>query len=180
MPYTFWSHGELLGESALDYVRVDPKLRTGDLHVTAKGLTIFDRISQTHADGYYAMKRLNAQEICDEDEEKTLRADFAAEDDQYEALALELRAPNGEVIPTEDIYMQDTEYLLAIGAEAEEENRVEDPALGESLEAEALQLVEELRAQIDEDHPPWAPQLPEREPVRFQIYVSLKDEWSIP
>ena len=45
MTYTLWSHGELLGESALDYVRVFPDLRTGDLYVTTKGRMLIERLT---------------------------------------------------------------------------------------------------------------------------------------
>jgi hypothetical protein len=57
MAYTLWSHGELLGESALDYVRVDPNLRTGDLQMTERGLIVIDRLTQVREDCYRSARR---------------------------------------------------------------------------------------------------------------------------
>lgn len=156
MTYTLWSHGELLGESALDYVRVFPLLRTGDLQVTPKGLIVLDRLSQTHADAYQTARRLNrekSQGTADASDEKALFADLAAEQDQYEPLVLELRAPNGAVIATEDIWVRDVEYLLAIGAEADEELPGVDAAPDDSLDADDVAAVEEMLERFEEDHP---------------------------
>jgi hypothetical protein len=185
MTYTLWSHGELLGESALDYVRVYPRLRTGDLQVTPKGLIVLDRLSQTHADAYQIVRRLNrekSQGTVDTSDEETLFADLAAERDQHAALALELRAPNGAVIETEDISVLDAEYLLAIGFEADEEDELTmvDDAPGESLDPDDAAVVEEMLEDFEQDHPHWLQPAPDREPVRFQISVTLKDEWVIP
>ena len=184
MTYTLWSHGELLGESELDYVRVIAELRMGDLQVTPKGLTVFERISQTHADGYYAMRKLNrdsaAGKVAEQDE-KTLHADLAAEADQYAALSLELRAPNGTVIPTEDIYVKDTEYLMAISREADAERELSpEDGSDEELDPEFLAAVEELREAFEEENESWLSEKPERPPVRFQLHVRLLDEWAIP
>lgn len=184
MTYTLWSHGELLGESELDYVRVFSHLRTGDLHVTQKGMVAFERLSQTHADSFYGMRRLNGERDrgpVDPSDEKTLLADMAAEQDQYDALALELRAPNGSVIATEHIHVTDTDYLLAIAREQDEEDELSaDGGPDDALVAEDLAALEEQLEELEEDYPPWAQPGPQREPARFQISVTLKDEWAIP
>ena len=179
--YTLWSHGELVGESALDYARAIDNLRSGDLHLTAKGLTLMERLSQTHADAYYTARRLR-NEAINESDMQSLEADLAAERDQYESLALELHASDGAVIPTEDIWVADTEYLLAIDAEREnrEEEALEEPGLDDVLDPDELRAFKEELAELQEDFPPWASHGPEREPVRFQIHVRLKSEWSIP
>jgi hypothetical protein len=184
MTYTLWSHGELLGESELDYVRVFSHLRTGDLHVTQKGMVAFERLSQTHADSFYGMRRLNGERergTVDSSDEKTLLADLAAEQDQYDALALEIRAPNGSVIATESIHVTDTDYLLAIAREQDEEDELSgDVAPEDVLEAEDLAALDQQLEELEEDDPPWAQPAPQREPARFQISVTLKDEWAIP
>ena len=184
MTYTLWSHGELLGESELDYVRVFSHLRTGDLQVTPKGLIAIERLTQTRADSYYATRRLNRERshgTIDPSDEKTLLADLAAEHDQHEALAFELHAPNGSVIPTESIFVTDTEYLLAIGREADEEDTSPPiDGLEGVLDADDLDALVDQLEEFEEDHPPWAQSATEREPARFQISVTLKDEWSIP
>jgi hypothetical protein len=112
---------------------------------------------------------------------KSLTADLAAERDQYEILALEVRASDGSVIPTEDVYIRDTEYLLAIAHESDEEDESPaDVALDDMLNPEDLKALEEQLIELREDFPPWASDVPEREPVRFQLYVRLQNEWSIP
>jgi len=184
MTYTLWSHGELLGESELDYVRVFPHLRTGDLQVTPKGLIAIERLTQTHADSYYATRRLNHERsrgTIEPSDEKTLFADLAAEHDQHEALALELQAPNGSVVATESIFITDTDYLLAIDSEREEEDASSPVVAPEDvLDSDDLAALELELEEFEEDHPPWAQPATEREPVRFQISVTLKDEWAIP
>ena len=178
--YTLWSHGELLGESALDYVRVIPDLRTGDLHLTSRGLTLLDRLAQTHADAYYSLRRLNS-EPSNQSHAKSMAADCAAEQDQYESLALELRAPDQRVIPTEDIWIRDTEFSQAIGTECDshEEESLTDLTLAEGSDPD-LEAFEAQLMELAEDPPPWVSEGPPREFPRFQLYVRLKDEWSIP
>ena len=183
MTYSLWSRGELLGESALDYVRVTNNLRTGDLHLTQKGLTVIGRLTQTRDDCYRSARRVNMErsDSGDESSEPTLRADLSALHDQYDALALELRAPNGEVIPTDDIHVTDTELLRAIDRERdeEEESSTEDAISGGQDPDFLADLVDQL-AELVVEHPSWLPEAPDRPPARFQLSVTLKYEWSIP
>jgi hypothetical protein len=179
MTYTLWSRGELLGESTLGYVRCFPNIRTGDLRATPKGVAVIERLTQARADCRATTKRVlweKSESPVPESELKELMADYDAARDQEEALAMELRAPDGSVIPTTDIYVLDTEYLIAIGREAEEEDESAEIVLSEEDQA----AVDEMLAEWEEDHPPWAQQEPEREPERYQIHVTLVDQWSIP
>ena len=182
--YTLWSKGELLGESELGYVRVFPRLRTGDLKTTPKGLIAIERLTQTHADSHYSARRLTSEKLQDTvgpSDEKTLLADLAAEADQYEALALELRAPDGSVIATESIYVADTDYLQAIDSERDEEDEFPtDVASEDLLDSDDRAALQQQLEEFEEDYPPWVQPAPEREPVRFQISVTVKDEWAIP
>jgi len=183
MTYSLWSNGELLGESALDYVRVINNLRTGDLHLTQKGLTVMGRLTQTRDDSYRGARRVNRErsDSGDESSEPTLRADLSALHDQYDALALELRAPNGEVIPTDDIRVTDTEWLLTIDRERDEED---EPSTEDAMDSgQAPEVLADMVDQLAEwvvEHPPWLPEPPARPPARFQLSVTLIDEWSIP
>jgi hypothetical protein len=174
----------LLGESTLDYVRVIPYLRTGDLELTEIGLTIIQRLTQTREDCYRSARRLckgKTKGELEESDMKTLLADLDAQRDQHDALAFELRATDGSVIPTESIHVTDTEYLLAIARERDEEDESSPDVRPEDvLDSDDLAALEEQLAEFEEDHPPWLPDAPEREPARFQIAVMLKDEWAIP
>lgn len=177
MMYTLWSRGELLGESTLGYVRVYPNLRTGDLQVTPKGMAVIDRLTQARSDWRTTAKRVldrQSERPVPESEMNELLADMNSAHDQEQALGMELHAPDGSVIPTEDIYVVDTEYLLAIAKECEEED--DDIVLSDEDQA----AVDEMLEEWEDDHPPWAQPEPEREPERFQIHVRLVDQWAIP
>ena len=182
MAFTLWSRGELLGETELGYVRVFPKLRTGDLRVTPKGLAVIGRLTQARSDCVDTLRRLNRSKSHDQfrdAELKELTADMDSARDQEDAVALELRGPNGTVIPTEDIWVKDTEYLIALAAQADEEfESSESHPVEDAIIAAAVAEMEEHLAELEEDNPPWAQQ--EREPERFQIHVMLVNEWSIP
>jgi hypothetical protein len=184
MTYTLWSHGELLGESALDYVRVLPAVRTGDLDVTERGLIVMERLSQTREDCYRSALRVNKEnpEDVDESDLAALHADLDAQRDQHDALALELRGSDGSVIPTDGIYISDTFYLRRIDDEREAEGPFitivtanDDPGADDMTRVEEEQFEE-----IEEQRAPWLSEPPERELVRFQIAVMLRDEWAIP
>ena len=49
----------------------------------------------------------------------------------------------------------------------------------DALDPDNLAGVEELLEEFEKDHPPCAKHGPAREPVRFQLYVRLKNQWSI-
>ena len=96
-------------------------------------------------------------------------------------LALELRAPNGSAISTEAIHVTDTDYLQAIASECGEEDELStDTAAEDVLDSGDLSAKQQLLEEFEEDDAPWAQPAPAREPVRFQISVTLKDEWAIP
>ena len=183
MTYTLWSHGELLGESALDFGRVIPSLRTGDLDVTEKGLTVMERLSQSREDCYRSALRVNKHNPDDVDESdmKALYADLDAQRDQIAALALELRASDGTVIPTDGIYISDIAYLRRIGDEREDEEPfITIVTLNDDANADDTMLLKEQFEEFENQREPWLPEASEREPARFQINVMLKNEWSIP
>ena len=129
------------------------------------------------------MRRVNvttSRGTVDPSDEETLFADLTAEEDQYEALSLELRASSGAVIPTEHIHVRDTEFLLAIDGARDEEHEVSvDAALEDAIDPDDFAATEETIAQFDEDHRPWEQPGPERDPARFQLSVSLTDQWAI-
>ena len=183
MTYTLWSHGELLGESALDYRRVFPNLRTGDLEVTKKGLTVLERLGQLREDCYRSALRVNKQQRgrVDESDLKALDADMRAHRDQHEAAAFELRASDGSVIPTDSIHVTDTLYLLRIDDEREEEEEeafLTIATLDDDPDTDLVALEEQIEE--FEERAPWLPARPERDLARFQISVTLKNEWAIP
>jgi len=91
-------------------------------------------------------------------------ADFAAATARFEALELELRAPDGTVIPTKDITINDCDWLIEIGEEAERRRELEG------------ELYDELELGIEE----WSPeesrfdQVDWHDPDLAEIHESLQ------
>ena len=129
MPYTIWTRSQLLGGSELDYSRVLPRQRSGDFLPTAIGETLIPA-SSVDANG-----SLEPREP-----------------------SLELRGPDGSVIPTEWIEIRDTAYS------------------GSFVEPEAPSP-DELDLEILEDEldGAWEGEFP-----RFEIDVKLVDDGAIP
>jgi hypothetical protein len=75
----------------------------------------------------------------------TLHADVMAAWDQEQALELELRREDGTVIPTSDIGIIDTHYLLSIPDSMDEEE--DEYELTPEQEAEIEEIVAEFRAE---------------------------------
>lgn len=125
-------------------------------------------------------------------------ADYQSACDEEAALELELRGPDGKVIPTEDIAVRDTEFLIAWSeetAQRDEETLDADDAdammalddegdvppweSGEDdLDEDAL--IAELEAlSADDAADGWRPR-EERPWMRYQLQVELIHDWSIP
>jgi hypothetical protein len=113
-------------------------------------------------------------------------ADLAAAEDRYNALELELRAPDGTPIPTEWIDLRDTEWLLTLTDEdleetgvdldfsSEEEDDFGDPPPGFD-ELPDFDLEADLA--FDDEDAPWRP---ERVFPRYQVQVMLRDDAAVP
>jgi hypothetical protein len=199
MPYTVWSHGRLLGESALDYRRVFPRHRMGDFLPTEAGEKIMPIATGVSKAGVEVVKSLSGSPPGSAARthlrESSEYADLAAAEDQYDALELELRGPDGSVIPTEWIDLRDTEYLLTIpdledihGADAAadlwaeiDEEFGEPPAdlIDDPLDFGDFEAEDDFDFDIDDfdDDEPWRAQ---RVFPRYQLQVMLRDEASVP
>src|SRR5262245_767188 len=120
MPYTLWSHDRLLGHTGLDYVRCFERHRMGDFHPTEIGEKLMPIVT-----GVAQATLILARSISSEDDpcatDTTEYADTAAAQAHYDALELELRGPDGSVIPTEWISVRDLEYLQTLVDERERE-----------------------------------------------------------
>ena len=106
----------------------------------------------------------------------TLRADLAAASDHADALDLELRREDGNLIETTRIAVIDTEYLLSIPDSADEEDEAWE--LSPEDEAEIAELVAELK----EDER-WTTTAETEEPAefpRFQLQVELVNPFDVP
>ncbi|HEX6533439.1 MAG TPA: hypothetical protein VF041_02510 [Gemmatimonadaceae bacterium] len=130
MPYTLWSRNRLLGETDLDFVYREDRFRCGWLHPSDLG----ERLMPTATGVAPALRAMWAL-----GPDATARADVLSAVDQEQALELELRGPDGAVIPTESIAIIDTHHLLSIARQAPEpEELLDELDAEEEAEIEAL------------------------------------------
>ena len=102
MPYTVWSRGRLLGHSDLEFRQCFPLARTGWFHPVDGAeptLEIFNEPRRV---------LLHARE----GDLETVRADLSATSDRAEALELELRGDDGQVVRTEDVSIRDMDLTM--------------------------------------------------------------------
>ena len=168
MPYTLWSRNRLIGSSELAYRRAMPGLRVGDFESTELGeklMPIILGVGPALSTLYEASQRVRREQPKKgirssgadwppEVKQMTEYADAMSASDELESLGLELHDPNGAVVATESIWLQDTHRLVALARE-------------ELAEAYPDMDFEDARE-------PWEP-----EPPRYQIYVELPghDKW---
>ena len=109
-------------------------------------------------------------------------ADLAAANAQEAGLALELRGPKGHVIPTEDIGIQDTEFLRFLSFDEVSIYEVERGLREGGLDEDTLAEIEDFVAEFKENSR-WVSEAEEEEEPdlpRYQIQVRLIDEADVP
>ena len=190
MSYTIWSHDRLLGETDLGWARCLPKVRSGHLHPTELGWKLVPlACGVAPALRHYSELRRALMAATEGETDvsaastiETAYADLEAACANEEGLALELRDADGNVIPTKEIWVQDTEYLLSIADNAEARDREE--TIDRELGTEFLAEVKALLIADEEGQPDFeAPAEGEDEPMdfpRYQIHVRLVDEADVP
>lgn len=184
-----------------------PNLRVGFLHPTPLGETLLP-VACGASPASVAWHRAVREAGVERDEKAQNRlpeyADFLSACDEEAAMALELRGPDGNVIPTEDVAVRDTEWVLATFgehgsmtdpeepiSEADEPGRDSASSSGEQTDtwndSDGVGLTEEeLLAEFEalavEDAADlaWRPPREERQWMRYQLQVELIDDWSIP
>lgn len=170
MPYTLWSHNQLLGETDLGFIFRPKCHRTGWFHPNELG----ERLMPA-ATGVAQAMRYEFTLGPD----PTLHADVLAAADAEHALELELRGPDGRRIETEDIGIIDTHYLLSIP-----ENDLID-------EDDAYKLTPEQQAEVDNWVKEWEEMRAENwdardeddedvDAPRYQIQVRLVHDRDVP
>jgi hypothetical protein len=160
--YTLWSRGRLLGETDLGFIYRENGFRCGWLHPNELG----ERLMPAATGVAPAMR---VAYLIGPD--ANLDADVLSAADHEDALALELRMPNGAVIETESIAIIDTHYLLSI---PDDDTRGDD-----SLEPLTAEQQAEIDAWLEDWHAERDPmdELREEETEwpRYQIQVHLAD-----
>lgn len=183
MPYTLWSRGRLLGETTLGYAPSIPRLRAGDFLPTELGerlmpvitgvgpalRALFDVVNADRASGNHCYDQPGA-DFPEHIKRTPEYADSVSIQHELESLALELRDPDGRVVPTESIALQDTEYLLSLPPAPDELFDETDLIDDEDVAAD-LELLEAMWSDqpdgFDDDDTERPP------PARYQIFVTL-------
>ncbi|MEO7455737.1 MAG: hypothetical protein ABIY52_05700 [Gemmatimonadaceae bacterium] len=127
MPYTVWSRGRLLGHSDLEFRQCFPLARTGWFHPVEGAEPVLEVFNEPRRVILHA--RDNHKEL--------VRADLAATSDRAEALELELRGDDGQVVRTEDVSIRDMDLTMEFAKMSDAREMFES-----SPEAELLGLAE--------------------------------------
>jgi hypothetical protein len=130
MPYTIWSRGRLLGESDLGFVQIFENVRFGWfrpspegeqlMHVlTGAGPALMKLHKMMRNPLRQLMRGADGQSeggFPRDIKQTTAYADLVSLIDEREALELELRGPDGKVIETDDIGIDDTEWKTSLAS----------------------------------------------------------------
>ena len=213
MEYTVWNGGKLLGTSSLEYARVFEKHRMGSFMPTPEGERLLPLLTGVSSSVMTLSKALRASELANERplslnqiHAMTEYADYASAMDEREYVKLELRGPDGSLIPTEWIEIRDCEALIRFAEEGDEQDQgpfgaktVTDDesvtrmsstdAQGGYEELPAIQDTEEFSGELADTEHDGAPLFENDEPwkeaetvefPRYQVQVMLEEEWSVP
>jgi hypothetical protein len=197
--YTVWSRGRLIGETDLGFFRLIEQSRSGWFHPNADG----EKVMPVIASVLPAMRAYLHRDKVDAAGDplvhpamygSTAFADLAEAFQHLSSLELELRREDGSVVPTSEIGIQDTEQLLALADELDDDvgpvswdaddELLELTECDLQLEADMMHdvdLVEDALGRIDEPSVDWSPEdLEEHRFPRYQIHVLLHDGDAIP
>lgn len=164
MSYSIWSRGRLIGHTDLGFIYREHGIRVGWYHPNELGEKLMPRATGV-APAMRESREAGRDLLTD--------PDVASACDHEQALEMELRGPNGEVIETETIAIIDTEYLLSIPDPVEDYDSVESFDFHE----EPMLDTEKPWEQDPESDEPWREfeELP-----RYQIQAYFVDHCAIP
>jgi len=126
--YTVWHNDRLVGESDLDYVANTSELKFGDFTATEYGESLIRVLMAPR------------QAVC----ARASLAEIEALYSRRQTIQLELRAPDGRVIPTDNIEITDLDWLVTLGADSPDDWQAD-------LELARADLHEELLAGDDDE-----------------------------
>jgi hypothetical protein len=127
--FTVWCDGQLVGRSSLDYIANTSEVKFGDFTATRYGEQLI------------AIRMLPRQAQCAHAPLEKIKEYQARRD----AIELELRAPGGRAIPTDDIEITDLDWLMTLAPSISTDEWEMDAGMAN------LELVEELDRRPGED-----------------------------
>jgi hypothetical protein len=197
--YTVVSRGRVLGTTELEYVRWRERFRGGNFSPAADAASLMEIAVGVSPACFTLSKKLGHADRepdwrspvivagASRVEATTEYADLASACDREGAMELELRGPDGALIETEWIALQDTELLLSLAAGDVSEpewsdepwNREFDSPLTEMPDLDDDDLMAEPGLWDEEFDVEWSDE-PEHSAPRYQIFVGLVDDAAVP
>jgi hypothetical protein len=192
--YTICSRGQPIGTSDLDFLRIDGTNRSGWFHPNAFGESLMPTVALAHP----AVRAFICQDVKDENGQSVIQPDsrhstaFADLAEAYHRVAeldLTLHLPDGTLVPTTMLGIQDTEHLRKFARWRDTYPLGEVPIDGEPWYEELQRDLAELSAgwhesdgevgDIDADCS-WIPDEEDIELPRYQVHALLEVENAIP
>jgi hypothetical protein len=192
--YTISSRGRPIGTTELDFGRIDGSSRSGWFHPNALG----EELMPTVALAIPAMRAYLCRDMRDADGQpivqqnlrrSSLFADLAEALHRVDAMELSLHRPNGSLIPTSLIGIQDTEQLRGLAGWQDWYPVGEVPSADEEWVQELARELEEPvwdRQESDDElldgavEDGWAPDEEATNFPRYQVHLVLREENAIP
>lgn len=128
MPFTVWCNDRLVGETDLDYIANTSQTKFGDFVATDYGEQLIPILMAPR------------QAVCAQAEMEEIHRLYT----RRERIHLELRAPDGSVIPTDHIEITDLDWLLSLSIDREDDWQSD-------IELAEAELMEELHPQEDDE-----------------------------
>lgn len=196
VPYTVVSRGRVLGTTDLEYARWRKGFRGGSFLPADDAADLMDIAVGVSPASIALGKKVRDMDRGPEQSSPTVaarrtkatteHADLASALDREAALELELRGPDGSVIETEFIDLQDTEFLLSLSGDDFGEPDWCDELLDFDSEISAGNI-----SDLDDDDlfddDSWSEEFdsdwtdePETPFPRYQIFVTLVDDADVP
>ena len=194
MEYTISSRGRPIGTTELDFIRIDGLERSGWFHPTALGVELLPSI----ASPLPAMRAFMCRNVRDTDGRPIVQNDFLssslfadlAEALQHaDAMELALHRPDGTIVPTSEIGIQDTQRLAEHPWWRDLYPVGEIPAADDEWFRESMSELDESPSDwlesSDDDLPDGACDdawVPDEEPSlpRYQVHLRLSEVNAIP
>jgi len=199
VPYTVVSHGRVLGTTELEYTRWRKGFRGGSFLPATDAAGLMEIAVGVSPACFTLSRKIREMDRQLDQGSPTIaarlprlkatteHADVASACDREEALELELCGPDGSLIETEWIALQDTEFLLSLADGDVSEPDWSDDGWDPELEM-SLDEMSDFDDDDEFDDPvPWDEDFdleradqPETPFPRYQIFVTLVDDAAVP
>lgn len=198
MSYTVVSHGRVLGTTEFEYRRWKKCHRGGSFLPAAEAADLIEIAVGVSPTTFALGKKMREMDRQRDQASPavaarmphftatTEHADFESACDRQDRLELELRAPDGSLIPTESISIRDTEFLVSVSEDEESELEYDEWSEDEwelsEAELDCLDdedMFDEIEGWADDYEFDWNEE-PEKPFPRYQILVTLLVDKDVP